>query len=53
MIEHGHYQESIFTIDDLFHQFSGVRILSKVDFMSRYQQLNMKESDISKTAFQI
>ena len=38
-------------IDDLFDQLKNVVIFSKIDLRSRYHQLKIKESDVSKTTF--
>ncbi|GJU99102.1 putative reverse transcriptase domain-containing protein [Tanacetum coccineum] len=38
-------------IADLFDQFQGSNIYSKIDLRSRYHQLRVREQDISKTAF--
>ncbi|KAK8583482.1 hypothetical protein V6N13_108843 [Hibiscus sabdariffa] len=37
-------------IDDLFDQFRGATILSKIDLRSGYYQLKVKDSDVAKTA---
>nr|GFD06544.1 putative reverse transcriptase domain-containing protein [Tanacetum cinerariifolium] len=38
-------------IDDLFDQLQGSSVYSKIDLMSRYHQLRVREEDIPKTAF--
>ncbi|KAE8713399.1 UDP-Glycosyltransferase superfamily protein isoform 1 [Hibiscus syriacus] len=38
-------------IDDLFDQFRGASIFSKIDLRYGYYQLKVKDSDMSKTAF--
>jgi len=38
-------------IDDLFNQLKGASLFSKIDLWSGYNQLKIKEEDISKSAF--
>ncbi|KAA3487382.1 polyprotein [Gossypium australe] len=38
-------------IDDLFDQFRGTSVFSKIDLRSRYHQLRVKEADVHKTEF--
>lgn len=38
-------------IDDMFDQFRGTIVFSKIDLRSRYYQLKVKEEDVPKTAF--
>ncbi|KAG8492934.1 hypothetical protein CXB51_010199 [Gossypium anomalum] len=38
-------------IDDLFNQFRGAFMFSKIDLHSGYHQLKVKEADVHKTAF--
>jgi hypothetical protein len=38
-------------IDDLFDQLTGARVFSKIDLRTRYHQLKIRATDISKTAF--
>ena len=38
-------------IDDLFDQLRGVRVYSKIDLCTGYQQLRVRGADIPKTAF--
>jgi hypothetical protein len=38
-------------IDDLFDQLKGTRIFSNIDLRSSYNQVSIKEENISKTTF--
>ena len=38
-------------IEDLFGQMRGARVFSKIDLRSGYHQMNIRPSDIPKTAF--
>ena len=38
-------------IDDMFDQIHGSTIFSKIDLISRYYQVKIKDEDIFKTAF--
>ncbi|KAA3487545.1 DNA/RNA polymerases superfamily protein [Gossypium australe] len=38
-------------IDDLFDQFRGASVFSKIDFRSGYYQLRVKKADVYKTTF--
>ena len=38
-------------IDDLFDQLKGASIFSKIDLLSRYHRLKIKDVDVHKTAF--
>ncbi|KZV24364.1 hypothetical protein F511_35198, partial [Dorcoceras hygrometricum] len=38
-------------IDDLFDQFQGSTVYSKIDFRSGYHQLWIRDADVAKTAF--
>ena len=38
-------------IDDSFDQLKDATVFSKIDFLSRYHQLRIKDEDMPKTAF--
>ena len=38
-------------IDDLFDQLRGARVYSKIDLLTGYHQLRVRETDIPKTTF--
>ena len=38
-------------IDDLFDQLRGAQVYSKIDLLTRYHQLRVREADIPKTGF--
>ena len=38
-------------IDDLFYQLKGARVYSKIDLLTSYHQLRVREADIPKTTF--
>ena len=38
-------------IEDLFDQLQGAQVFSKIDLCFRYHQLNIKTTDVPKTAF--
>ena len=38
-------------IDELFDNFHGSRVYSKIDLRSGYHQLRVRENDVSKTSF--
>ena len=40
-------------IDDLFDQLRGERVYSKIDLLTRYHQLRVREVDIPKIAFRM
>ena len=39
-------------IDDMFDQFQGANVFSKINLRSRFHQLKIRELNVSKTAFQ-
>ena len=39
-------------IDDIFDQLQGAKYFSKIDLWSGYHQVQVREADIPKTAFQ-
>ena len=39
-------------IEDLFDRLKGASVFSKIDLRSRYYQLQVKEVDVPKTAFE-
>ena len=38
-------------IDDLFYQFQGARVFSKIDLRLGYHQLKIRSEDVPKTTF--
>ena len=38
-------------IDDLFNQLKGASVFLKIDLLSRYHQLRIKDTNVHKTAF--
>ena len=46
-----HNQYPLPRIDELFDKLQGSRVYSKIDLRSRYHQLRVQESDVTKTAF--
>ncbi len=40
-------------IDDLFNQLKGALVFSKIDLLLGYQQLKVREEDVSKTTIRI
>ena len=54
VVEWGYHQEYVPflpRIDDLFDRLRGVRVYSKIDFYTGYNQLRVREADIPKTSF--
>ena len=46
-------QYSLSRIDDLFDQLRGARVYSKIDILTGYHQLRVREAGIPKTAFRM
>ena len=40
-------------IDDLFDQWKGAGVFSKIDLRSKYHQLRIKDADVNKTTFRM
>jgi hypothetical protein len=43
-------QVSLSRIDELFNQLKGALVFSKIDLLSGYHQLRVRDEDVSKTA---